>query len=333
MLYYSSMGSSEWHKSLSQVIDEWAESTPRHVIISPDVDGLASAALLNTIYPIKIIGIYTTIEILLLDGHSKEDARNALWLDHDISEPGIRCIGQHLIFLKDTDSLSRREPKSWNPNVMWKQSWENSFSGKTGKKKDKYPFGTVNFLWDLTNRYTVPTPEQTAVLAHADGTWFAIDIYRQNASIWRELMYEDSKWIEVLFNYRNEGSALAVHKEFVKELQAIGYKGISQSKDAQNLPEDLKFLTGQQGLKFYLKSNHQKYIDATHQALKVIGEKMGSIPQMGLTAGLYLRGTKIQEYPDRIPNKDLDSFMVEKKVFSHIFGNYNSMKYTIDIEL
>ena len=117
------------------------------------------------------------------------------------------------------------------------------------------------------------------------------------------------------------------------ELQAIGYKGISQSRDAQSLPEDLKFLTGQQGLKFYLKSNHQKYVDSTRRALQIIGSKMGSIPEMGLAAGLYLRGSKIQEYPDRIPDSDLESFMIEKKIFSHIFGNYNSMKYTVGIDL
>jgi hypothetical protein len=325
--------SPEWHRGLAEVINEWADSTPRHVIISPDVDGLASSALLNTIYPIKIIGIYTTIELLLLDDHTQEEARDALWLDHDISQPGVRCIGQHLIFLKDTDVLSRREPKSWNPNVMWKQSWENSFKGKSGKKKDKYPYGTVNFLWDLTNRYTIPTPEQTAILAHADGTWFAIHIYKQNATIWRDLMYADSKWIDILFDYPNEFEAIAVHKTLVDELQSIGYKGRSQSKDAQMLPDDLRYLTGQQGLKFYLKSNHQKYVDSTQIALNIIGGKMGSVPDMGKIAGLYMRGTKIQEYPDRIPNGDLDAFMVEKKIFSHIFGNYNSMKYTIDIKL
>ena len=323
----------EWHNDLSRVIKEWAENTPRYVVISPDVDGLASASLLNGMYPLKIIGIYTTIELLLLDGHTKEDARNALWLDHDVSQPGIRCIGQHLIFLKDTDVLSRRDSKSWNPNVAWKQSWENSFQGKSGKKKDKYPFGTVNFLWDLANRYTVPTPEQTAILAHADGTWFTIDIYKKNAQIWRELMYKDSKWIEILFNYRGESATLNAHKILVHELQGIGYKGISQSKHAQLLPEELKFLTGSQGLKFHLKSNHQRYVDATMEALKIVGLKMDTVPNMGKTPGLYLRGTKIQEYPDRIPNQDLESFMIEKKIFSHVFGLQNSIKYTVDIEV
>ena len=122
------METPSWHASLSGVIDEWAENTQRHVILSPDVDGLASAAVLNSIHPIKIIGIYTTIDLLLLDGHTKEDARNALFLDHDISQPGVRSIGQHLVLLKDSDQLSRRDPKSWNPNMIWKQSWENSFA-------------------------------------------------------------------------------------------------------------------------------------------------------------------------------------------------------------
>jgi len=91
-------------------------------------------------------------------------------------------------------------------------------------------------------------------------------------------------------------------------------------------------LTGQQGLKFYLKSNHQKYVDATRRALEVIGSKMGSIPEMGLNAGLDLRGSKIQEYPDRNPDSNLESLMIEKKILSHTFSTYNSMKYTVEIE-
>jgi hypothetical protein len=47
-------------------------------------------------YPVKIIGIYTTTHLLLLDDHTKEEAKDALWLDHDISQIGVRCVGQHL---------------------------------------------------------------------------------------------------------------------------------------------------------------------------------------------------------------------------------------------
>ena len=66
------------------------------------------------IYPLKIIGIYTTTHLLMLDNFDKNDAKDALWLDHDVSQKGIKCIGQHLIHHKSTDELPLREEISWN---------------------------------------------------------------------------------------------------------------------------------------------------------------------------------------------------------------------------
>ena len=170
-----------WHSDLSKVLEEWAKSNKKHhIVISPDVDGLTSAAILNSIFPVKIIGIYTTTHLLLLDDHTKEEAKDALWLDHDISQKGIRSVGQHLVLHKPTDKLPLRDKRSWNPNVWVKQAWSESFAGVGGKKRDKYPYGTAHFLWDLAHRKEVPTPEQIAILAHADGTWFAIACYKAN---------------------------------------------------------------------------------------------------------------------------------------------------------
>jgi len=80
------MKSSNWQESLNDVINDWATQTSKKIIISPDVDGIASACILNSIYEVEIIGIYTSVHLQMLGDYTRDDARNALWLDHDINK-------------------------------------------------------------------------------------------------------------------------------------------------------------------------------------------------------------------------------------------------------
>ena len=45
----------------------------------------------------------------MFDGYGAKEAKNALWLDHDVSEEGIQCMGQHLVDHSELDTLSKRE--------------------------------------------------------------------------------------------------------------------------------------------------------------------------------------------------------------------------------
>ena len=68
------------------VIDDWDET---HVITSPDIDGILSYLAIRIARPeARLAGIYTTSHVLLFDGLTREEAREAIWLDHDISQPG-----------------------------------------------------------------------------------------------------------------------------------------------------------------------------------------------------------------------------------------------------
>jgi len=326
------MSSPIWQTDLSSVIDKWASSSKnRAVVISPDVDGLTSAAILNNIYPLKIIGIYTTTHLLMLDKFDKNDAKDALWLDHDVSQKGIKCIGQHLIHHKSTDKLPLREKISWNPNVWLQQAWAESFSGVSGRKRDKYPYGTAHFLWDLKFRNIEPTPEQTALLAHADGTWFALDCYKANASIWKDLMFAESKWVEKLLNYRNERKAHPLHHDIVEKLREIGYTSQSRSPKANNLPEELKSLTGSQSLTIRITSDSQKYLDRIKRGLDLISSYIGSRPEIGSKPNGLISGVRTMFYPNRI--NDFDSMMLEEKMFSHAFTDLRTLSFTTGISL
>lgn len=326
------MAESEWQEGLRKVLHEWASGPDEnHVVISPDVDGLTSAAILNQMYPLKIIGIYTTTHLLMLDKFDKKDAKNALWLDHDVSQIGVRCVGQHLVHHKETDKLPLRDPRSWNPNVWVKQSWSKSFSGVGGKKRDKYPYGTTHFLWDLNHRQKEPTPEQTAILAHADGTWFALDCYKANAGIWKDLMFDESIWVKKILNYREEHKSHPLHQKFADQLNDIGYSSQSRSQKAKNLPTELKGLTGRQSLTIRIASNPLRYLQRIKQGLELIGSHIESTPEIGSEANFILSGKRELLYPNRV--EDFDALMMEAKIFSHAFTDLRSLSYTTSLQL
>lgn len=322
----------QWHSDLKSTLDNWAKSNKkRHIVISPDVDGLTSAAILNSMYPVKIIGIYTTTHLLLLDDHTKKEAKDALWLDHDISQIGVRCVGQHLVLHKQTDKLPLRDQRSWNPNVWVKQAWTDSFTGAGGKKRDKYPYGTAHFLWDLAHRSKTPSPEQVAILAHADGTWFALDCYKANGQIWKDLMFKDSAWVEKLLNYRNERPAHPLHKKFTDELFEIGYSSRSRSTKAHLLSAELKPLVGRQSLTIRITGNSTKYLEKITQGLNLIGGHINSTPKIGTKPQLLMSGKRELLYPNRIDS--LDKLMVDEKIFSHAFTDLRSLSYTVNLHL
>lgn len=326
------MNSKTWKVELSDAVEDWVTSgAKQHVVISPDVDGLASASILNSIYPIKIIGIYTTTHLLLLDEHTREEAKSALWLDHDISQQGIRSIGQHLVLHKPTDKLPLRDPRGWNPNVWVKQAWADSFTGTGGKKRDKYPYGTAHFLWDWLYGDISPSKEQLALLAHADGTWFALDCYKANGRIWKELMYSNSAWVDELLDYRNQHHAHSSHRNLTEELFSIGYASQSRSTKAKSLPNELKALVGRQSLNIRITSDAQRYLDRIQQGLNLIGGYLSSIPDMGTKPQPIISGKRELVYPNRI--EDFDTLMTEEKIFSHAFTDLRSLSYTINLEL
>ncbi|HIB23095.1 MAG TPA: hypothetical protein EYO22_00055 [Candidatus Poseidoniales archaeon] len=88
------MADEDWLVQFNLALDAWDK---KYIITSPDIDGILSACLLSNKYGAKLSGIYTTRYLILFDNATSSDAKRALWLDHDISEQGIQCMGQHLV--------------------------------------------------------------------------------------------------------------------------------------------------------------------------------------------------------------------------------------------
>ena len=92
------MAVENWIEDFNKCLDAW---DGKYIITSPDIDGFLSAAAIchhrrNEFNPPEIIGIYTARHIVLFDDYSLDDAKKAIWLDHDITHNEVLCLGQHL---------------------------------------------------------------------------------------------------------------------------------------------------------------------------------------------------------------------------------------------
>lgn len=321
-----------WISDLNQVFDAW-RSTSAGVVLSADVDGLLSCALVACRFPVHVLGIYTTTHLILLDGATVTDAADAIWLDHDVSEIGVKCIGQHLIHLTPDDRLPLREPLSFNPNAWVRQSWKESFRGRKGKTRDKYPYGTCHFLakalgFEIGSRVS----DVAALFAHADGTWRTVVDYKANAFIWYNLMFEGDEFLQNLRErWSDDTQCLDRHEAVVERLVRAGVsKSPSRAKIAALLPANLRALTGSQSIR-YLPTNHQEYVDRVSSVLSLCASAVGSKPTCGKTPTSIVSGVRETPYPNRIVS--FDDFMIEHKVFSHAFTDLRTLSYTTGIHL
>ena len=282
---------SDWKEAVLGVVDDW---DGRHVITSPDVDGLLSFLAVRHAFPNVILGgVYTTSHLLGFDGLTRDEAREALWLDHDISQPGIRCMGQHLVNLNPEDLLPRRHPVSFNPNVFYKQAFTNSFQGRSGRTRDKYPFATCHFLFSALG---IPEPERgtTAyhLLAHADGTWGTCQDYKVNTRIWYDEMFDESDRVLtdlVLGEYCADPVNLERHTRLVEQLIENGISTRrARESSSSAIPLAWQSLQGNQGIGF-TKRSESEYdpFGAAHSSTSI-------------SAGLgFAMANKLQDKPGR----------------------------------
>ena len=327
-----------WKSAVNRVLDDWHGGP---IITSPDVDGMLSAAILRAAYPTaRIAGFYTTTWLVLFKGNDLEDAQDSLWLDHDISAPGVRCIGQHLINLDSTDTLNRRHDVSFNPNQFFGQTFKTSFRGKSGKSRDKYPYSTANLLHAALGRPDPqPTSFEMALFAHADGVWATQFDYPTNCGIWADLMFPDDQSIDFLRNeFNDHPSTLKIHANLVQRLLQRGVSTrTSRVADRGGLPEARRDLIGHQSISGQVRGLHTNAIELFTRRFvdcyAYIAEVVDSPPDVDAEghAGNAIKGSVSTPYPERID--DLDLFMESNQVFSHAITNRRTLRFTTGIDL
>ena len=329
------MADGDWMPQFNRALDAW---DGKFIITSPDVDGILSSTFLCNQTGAKLIGVYTTSHLILFDGHTNTDAINAIWVDHDISHPGIICMGQHLVRLEVDDNLPTRHEPNFNPNLIWPVAWKNCFNGRQAPRVDKYPFATIHYLM-RGMKVPDPEPHTTAysLLAHADGTWVTSYDYPFNCNQWREWMFKD--WPGVINDlvdqtYADEQS-LRIHLDLLESLLDVGIsKGRSRANVSQDIPSDWASIEGHQGVRFSIRTRHEPWVQKFNGVLEFISNTMGWKTNSPQRITKVISGKAQPEYPDRIlRHSNLDEWMVENGVFSHAITFRNTIRYTTGMDL
>lgn len=308
------------------------------LVISPDVDGLLSAAAIGARRDVRIVGIYTTRHVILLGDATMQDARRALWIDHDVSRPDMRCIGQHLTLHADNDQLPLRSADSFNPNNFVRQSYRASFRGFSGKSRDKYPFGTVHLLRDALG---LPPPAvgtlAFAALAHADGSWATACDYLPNCEWWRDNFFSNNPFIGLLLDgYTKSSDALTSHQNLCRRLVDAGVRSTgSRERDSPGIARAWSEVQGKQSVLFAVRTNSQKNLLSLQRAasnLSAVAKVLSSVvdtpvPEIARVRE-YVSGIYNQVFPNQVKYGEFDQYMVANRIFSHAFTAQNSLRYT-----
>lgn len=324
------------------VVNDW---DGKHIVTSPDVDGILSTLVVSLNTGATLAGIYTTQHYLSLDGSDMDDARNALWLDHDISQMGIRCIGQHLVNHSVDDRLPSRHPVSFNPNIFYGQAYPDSFRGWRGQTRDKYPFATVHLLMSALGINEPPKNSHGYyLLAHADGSWGTCQDYCDNTKIWYDLMFDANDKVLtdiVCSNYCDDSGNFSKHKEVVDKLKQRGIESRS-SRESQStkIPEKWRGLQGHQRIAYRKSHSHAELDKVNHRWLTKFNNVMSLVSDLtgwsmktpseivGVATG------RVQTpNPESIQPGHFDQYMKDKKIFSHAIKNRKQLRYTTDLEI
>ena len=322
----------DWIDEFNHCLDAW---DGKFIITSPDIDGILSACLLGSKYGAKLAGVYTTRYLILFDNATAYDVKNALWLDHDVSEDGIQCMGQHLVDHSELDALPKRGKNSFNPNNHFRQTWKKSFHGSNMKvgKRDKYPYATIHFLMAGME---VPDPEKYTkhfhLLAHADGSWATCVDYKVNTLSWQMLMFDSSRTLVQILNdnYVHDFRNLEGHSKMADELIHLGIaKRSSRSGASSLIPEDWRNIQGKQSISYRKNSDPQEWLEKFNGILNYVSSTTNwgiELPRFvsemhrGLVLELSNRG--------EVKDGEFDQFMYDEEIFSHAITGAGTMRFT-----
>ena len=322
----------DWVPTFNKAIQAW---DGKYIITSPDVDGMLSACLLANEFGAKLGGVYTTRYLILFDDINASEVKNALWLDHDISEEGIQCMGQHLVNHSKEDKLPKRGAHSFNPNQHFNQSWKDSFHGSNMKqgKRDKYPYATVHFLMaGLGIADPAKYTDHFHLLAHADGSWATCVDYRLNTTTWKNTMFGDEQTLVNVLNtnYTADEQNLVGHRRIVDQLISLGVsKRTSKTASSSLIPPDWRVLQGKQSISYRKNSDPQEWLSQFTGVLSYISRttrwhidlpKRVTEMHRGMVLELSNRG--------EVKDGDFDQFMYDEDIFSHAITGAGTMRFT-----
>ena len=206
----------------------------KQIIISPDMDGLVSAQLLNRFNGSKIVGTYDKNILCLADDVNPDDC---LFVDCDMNRQNYVSLGNHMRLLNDNMSV-----ESFNPNVHF----------GVATYSDKFPYATAFLISFATE---VQTSDSDLIrMAYADSTLKNMESYSDNMINWSKRMDHDA------VRYITDNSDIAKRNDAEARFEYVDQSFTSKRYGKERYLDTLNKALEAQGMKFEPLTRGIKYI-------------------------------------------------------------------------
>jgi len=299
----------------------WLNERNQEMVVGTDFDGLLSAALMHEELGWKIIGFYDFETVWYSNGASKEQLRNAIWIDLDVYHPQVRSIGHHILKYRQNDKISHH-CQSLNPNLL-RGIYHGNF-------QQKYPLGSIHLLVWLFN-YKIPHDQLHKLLFwHPDSSWIngQAQRYRDNVNDWlhnfvpNDLMVSTFADIDTL--------------KFEEEMQNFFFPRISQTGFERGRGQVQSRHLRLRGYQCSFEDPN-RYVTQIQKMFSLISEitrwTLPMIPQSYDSIGGTRNSPRYNYKGIREEFGDLDTFLSKMKVFSYAIPNMGEMNYTNNIRI
>jgi len=139
------MGDSTTHERLLAKAQSVLQPNQR-CIINPDIDGILSALVLQSVLDWRAVGWYDSRDTLWISNDAADEADECVYIDVFVVPEGIRCIDQHIVAIDAEHCASlAANSKKVNPNIE-RVRYASPDSKDPNAYAWKYPFGSVHFI-------------------------------------------------------------------------------------------------------------------------------------------------------------------------------------------
>lgn len=282
------------------------------MIIGNDLDALLSASFCKHHWDWDIVGCYN-LSSLWLDATRPgiwQEIQNGeiLFLDLDISVPGLYSAGHHILHTHDIPGCHSH---SLNPNLLENISLKNF--------RSKYPLGTIHFLqwiFDLP-----PHDRPTALLCWlADSAWILAQghLYRDNVHHW----ITERMPVKEFQSIWHEADTMEFEKEMQENIiSPFTHAGIS-SPPGRSKSRHLQICAQQ-----YQWNDISAEKEHVHNCLKVIREITGWKTPHIPSDFFVIKGIRTHTEIN-FSTFNMDIFYASQKTFSCVFPYKNQVNYT-----
>ena len=201
----------------------WLQQGDNLIVVSTDMDGLLSSALLHHHLGWQVAGYYNGIN-LWLSADAERHRDKLIWVNLDICRPDCASIGHHVLTL--TGKLPAELHHVCNPNLLM-GTGVNDFH-------TRYPFSTLLFLLWLHNLALRKDLMARLLVLCVGSVWIEFQLNNKNCRLWLDWL-PDYNWNWLFQQVDTELFERRMRDHLYERMHRMGVSGMKSDRMSRHL--------------------------------------------------------------------------------------------------